>query len=475
MMAKKPFQPSQGGAEKSPAIKLENNFEEVVFHFGTGANGVERHDLGTFQKHMRTIAYHVGATFEKGGREGQKAIEEGKAPTYPPPADPTPIKKRVKVLDENGKETGVEKEIVTGDYDLLAMRKWELERKWTEGKKEEWKDTSNKIFSLIIQRCTDAMQTHLETLKEYGVAKENQDGIALTRVLLSVARHESVQVHETMGSVQCLKRVTCFWQNQGNKNRSVGQFSKDLKAQVENAKAAGFNVLENEVLYKSYCTKHSVDQTNSDAVSKAKAAVAEEILACMFIDGLDNGQYSEQKKELHNKCAIDRADAYPKSLDHAMRYIGTYVPTKTSRGGEHGGQGSGLIMTNPGAVAKKKKGLEEELKKLQAKAKQAAEAADKNDEKGDQPEEKEDKPEFVNKAGDSLCFSGCGGKHKVVDCPYLTKEEREKLRKVRFGIQEIEGHVNVNVGIQEIEGHVNVNVQDDAFDYTDREYDNESL
>jgi hypothetical protein len=454
------MKPSQGGTEKSLAMKIMDKIEDVCFPFGTGPNGVAEHDLGSFQRNMMAIAIHVGATFDKGGREGQKAIKTGKAPVYPPPtADPTPITTMVKELDADGKETGRKVQVVTDKYDQLEMRKWELDLKRVEMKTEEWKDTNNKIFSLVMQRCTDAMQAHLETLKEYGVAKDNQDGIALIKVLLSVARHESVQVHETMGSILCLKRVTSFWQNFGGKDRSVGQYSKDLKAQLENAKAAGFNVLENDELYESYCKKHSVDKTKSDAVTKAKAAVAEEILACLFIDGLDNRQYGEQKKELHNKCAIDRADAYPKTLDQAMRYITTYVPTRTFKGEDNGDKGSGLIMTNPGVVTKKKKELQDKLKKLEEKAKRAAvEAADKNEAKGDVPEEQGNKSESVIKTGGGLCF-GCKGRHKIQDCPYLTEDEKKELRKVRFKLQDME------------EGLVNVNVQDDTLgiDFNDRE------
>ena len=448
-MAKKSFY-QRGATKPKPKTgeKFEHDINEVSFDYGPTQNGGSKHNNEKTKKNINTLALYFGETLDKGGRQAQKALEEGKAPTFVKPADPAPIKKMVKVLDKDGKATGREKEVDTNEFNALEMRKWELNLKKYEADQELWDENNNKIFSVISQRCTGEMLTHLDTLKEYRVAKENQDGIALSLVLLSVSRHESVQVDQTMATVQAAKRTYQFWQKSDGEERSMGEYLKSLKSHVESAKALGVKIDENDVLYEHYCKTHSVDKSDTDAVTAAKAAVAQEILACMFIEGLDNAQYGEHKRELHNRCS-NGVDAYPKTLDAAVRYISTYVPSKRTSAGGGKEQGSGLVMVNAGAAGKKKK-LQAEMKALQDKAKKAATDAAAKDAKGE-------KAEIVKKAGEIKCFNGCGGNHKAYDCPYLTKEEKEKLKQVRLGIKQIDGQINANVE------------DEDAFDYGDRE------
>ena len=128
---------------------------------------------------------------------------------------------------------------------------------------------------------------------------------------------------------------------------------------------------------------------------KAEAAGGtKQYLAAIIFEGLNANKYQPLKAAVHNAWVLGK-DRIPRDFSAVMRMADTYVPPKASQA-----TGSGQGYTSGATFMQQGK--------------------DKDKEKYKDPRPARDRKEVES--------FHCKGDHHLNDCPYVTKEQKKKIR-----------------------------------------------
>ena len=117
---------------------------------------------GDFKRYIDALAEYVGTTFKHDAHVAAKALRSGEKPDFSKAGD----------LAENAS--------------FQKQQEWKEEYNTYKKQERNWEENNPAIYNLLTSYCTLAMKNRLESMDGYDEVKDEQDGIALRRMLQRV-------------------------------------------------------------------------------------------------------------------------------------------------------------------------------------------------------------------------------------------------------------------------------------------------
>ena len=167
---------------------------------------------GDFKKYIDALAEHVGTTFKHNAHVAAKALRIGEKPKFTEAGD---LKEGASFQEQ---QVWKEKYI---DYKRMERN---------------WEENNPAIYNLLTSYCTLAMKNRLESMDGYEEVKNEQDGIALRRMLQQVMQQRDGQKNKIVSVVALDKKLYTLWQGQ---DQSLESYLSAHVGLVDAIKATG--------------------------------------------------------------------------------------------------------------------------------------------------------------------------------------------------------------------------------------------
>lgn len=389
-------------AFKAPTQGLEDKF------FTVG----DARDAANFEEVRKEIGGYAGRTFKYCSPEARLAIEQGVAPTFDEPTDPT--------------LSGADPPSIA---DIKAKRKWELEYDAYLKRQLLWdNEFKQKAFQLVLSHCHPEVKERIENTDAWERVEHDQDVIRLLELIRNVVhKHEEVK----QGTMALVEQWIQYYLTFQKESETLSEYLKNRRALADIIDTfggeCGYHPKIHEQHKEALAARANVQVTalSADQIAEAKASAMEEFKAAVFVRLANEKKYGEAKRALdnNNKYLMGEGTA-PKTMEDAYRFLLNYKPTvvyKNSRGDRDRDGVEGVAL-------------------LQAAAKMA-------------------------------CYI-CKGEHPYRDCPKATTEEKKAVTEaIRAGgykggkVEVKQGQSHLSVGNDELQecmdGIANVNINEE--------------
>jgi len=305
---------------KAPTPGLEH----MVFKQGDAV------DAAAYEDVKKALARYAGTNFKAGSHMAQVAIEDLTAPvivkpTPPAIAGPTPT-----------------------PAERALQMEWEHELSAFYKETEHWKDAGPRAYQLVLSHVDPDLEEKLESSSQWLQIKQDQDVIALLKLIRShVHKHDE----KKQGTMSLVEHDLDLFLNYQQPNQDLGTFYKLFKARCDVIDTFGGRSGYHPALYLQHrerilaasnhrpippATEVVLGQLTRAENEQALKASCEEYKAALFIRIANDKKYGTVKKKLDNMHLFDQ-EAYPKTLEKAYTYLLNYQPELGSGGGAHRG------------------------------------------------------------------------------------------------------------------------------------------
>jgi hypothetical protein len=209
------------------------------------------------------LEIYVGANYSHGGTMAN-AINNLLAPTVSEPPPPM--------------DYGTDKVNAAEKY------KWEMKMKEIYRTQEDIKRLVQKLYSLVLGQCMDALVARVKAHSKYAMASLARDGIKLLTIIKSICFNFQDQKYVPQSIYESKKRWYKIKQGRGE---PLTQYYKHYQNNVEVIEQCGGTVGYEEGVRSMVCTDAGISQTTTNAgeVKSVLDKTKEQMLATGFIMG----------------------------------------------------------------------------------------------------------------------------------------------------------------------------------------------
>jgi hypothetical protein len=260
-----------------------------------------------YVKTKEQLEIYVGANYSHGGTMAN-AIDKLRAPTVSEPSPP----------DNYG----------TDKVDAAEKFKWEMQMKEIYRTQEDIKRLVQKLYSLVLGQCTDALVARVEAHNKYAMASAARDGIELLSIIKSICFNFQDQKYVPQSIYKSKKR---WYKIEQGRSEPLTQYYERYQNNVEVIEQCGGTVGYEEGVRSMVCTDKGISQTTTDAgqVKTVLEKTKERMLATGFIMGADETRYKSMILEFENSYTMG-VNKWPKTLTDAHRVLANWKGTTTS-------------------------------------------------------------------------------------------------------------------------------------------------
>lgn len=254
-----------------------------------------------FNKSKENIANYLQCTVTYGGPDIGQIVREMKSFTVMPPPDPDPD-------------------------DRIAFEKWRLNIRWVDKQMEQINENTKCAFAVVYNQCSSAMKMELKGSTGIKAVLASQDVVELLKLIQSICTEWGGQRHNIMSVVQAKRKVDLFYQ-QGNQTNN--NYAEELLSLISVVESHGGGYSFEPSIIKTVVKEQGIDYNLATRAKIETAAETAKVqyLACLVLNGSDNGQYKQLKDELHNQFMMGRYN-YPKKIEQSIKLLKNYQTTK---------------------------------------------------------------------------------------------------------------------------------------------------
>ena len=358
-----------------------------------------------FKDHVDALAGHLGLTLKKGGPALAMAMRNGKKPVFPYPKD----------LDATEQQDPTKLFVFQRDYARV------------DDEKRAFEENNNRAYELLTLHCSPATVTAMKSMKDYAKCRDNQDGIGLLALIQSVSfnKNASEGSHGMLDLVKAHKKVYLMYQKA---NETPSEYIQSFQAMIKSVEAVGGEIGGGEHVYKYLAGIEGVDFTTltGDALTAFKKRATELYQVNLCFDSINKERHGAVKNRILNNSLLgddNKGSMIPKNyteLHHAMTCF-KHEGSNRSRHNQVGDE----TTAGTGGVAFAQTGSP---------------------------------PTSPNGRRNQGNCHACGKPgHWAQECPTLTEDERQQLRKEneerkqrRAARQQDQNHVNVGSEVDDI-------------------------
>ena len=402
-MGNKKYRKAGGSSSKPSAAEKSRGrapeLKGVEFTYGKNS------DAAGYDKVRFNLVRHVAVQNWPGADKASIALETGLKPMLVEPTAPTiPQLKylaKVKKTQPDGSEVEVEELVDYTEMELWvekekyyrANKKYESDEKEYRTNKKNWEENQSRMFNLVMQHCSDELETKLQATDKWADMNRDRDVLRLMVVIKTITHQHDDTKQGTMALVDSIVRLYNYVQD----NAKTSDYHDGFKAHVDTIDAydgaAGF--------HPGLCKKHiqeimteqiaagidvSVQAKKEEIEKEGRERAIQEFLGCLFIRMADEKRFGKLKDDLSSQWAMGN-DGYPKSLAAALKLLTATEENLKSGGTDNNTNkemaAAGLSFTQTGGP--------------------------------------------VNGPDDKVkCFT-CGGPHYASQCPKSTQAEKDEL------------------------------------------------
>ena len=307
---------SQGGHRSNQAsstsrhTKFQGSCEALKDHYFDCS---DHRQADRFANTLKRISEYVGTEFKNGGDICSSMINETKfvvpRPTLPTPADPNAL-----TAEERVEERLYEKRL-----DALVKQEGTLD------------DNIQRLYSLVLGQCTDLLQTKLKQQNGWKKVSEDQDGIALLKLIKTTVHKFDDQKFTPLAHYRAKAAVYAVRQG----NLSNDEYLKKFNNLVDVAQSYDGHFHDQAMMGVVMDKDHpGVLWKDLDPAEQTAVNVKAHELFCatMFLSQCDKRRYGKLLEELENGYTRGQ-DGYPKDMVTAFKMINEYKnwqPTKAA-------------------------------------------------------------------------------------------------------------------------------------------------
>jgi hypothetical protein len=260
-----------------------------------------------YVKTKEQLEIYVGANYSHGGTMAN-AIDKLKAPTVSEPLPPA--------------------NYGTDQVNAAEKFKWEMQMKEIYRTQEDIKRLVQKLYSLILGQCTDALIARIEAHSKYATASVARDGIELLAVIKSICFNFQDQKYVPQSIYESKKRWYKIEQGRGE---PLTQYYERYQNNVEVIEQCGGTVGYEEGVQATVYKDEGVSPTTTDAgeIKSVLDKTKERMLATGFIMGADEARYKSMILEFENSYTMG-VDKWPKTLTDAHRVLANWKGIATA-------------------------------------------------------------------------------------------------------------------------------------------------
>ena len=292
------------GKYRAPTVGYEDH---IFSHGNTKAAAVF---TATLTKLARMVALKNWAGATVAGRAMERMKEPTlKEPTMPSMVDVTEEEYVNTIKGENGdpdrRVTRTREKETPKDPAIIATNQaiWMIHYKQWIADSAAWKTNRAKIFALVLEHCPPDLEEVLKTLSVWEKVHDEQDAIELLMMVRNVAMDQTVTKQTVMSYMESSYELFTFHQD---KHTTLDNYSIMFRSIVDSIKAHGGRPWHHPKLAKelaeeigvkmldaepSPCPQSRLDEIIMAADKKGEEDADEEMLACQFILGADNGRF----------------------------------------------------------------------------------------------------------------------------------------------------------------------------------------
>ena len=224
----------------------------------------------------KKTADHLGVEL---GWDIRQLIKDGTEPTFKAPKQPT--------NDALTKTPG-------------ALKMWEVKYAMHCKKEEEFKEKKSVAFLAILERCSTAMRTHIESDAGYKTLEKERNVVGLLDKMKTAAFSAGGVQHPFWILVYLLKKLV-------NMNQGPTETVENYHQRIDASK---------DVIGLTWGILYPPELIESKSEADKKKA-NEQLMAMIFLSGADKKRYGKLVEELNN-AYLAKKDNYPESLDAAL-------------------------------------------------------------------------------------------------------------------------------------------------------------
>jgi hypothetical protein len=260
-----------------------------------------------YVKTKEQLEIYVGANYSHGGTMAN-AIDKLAAPTVsepPPPAN-----------------------YGTDQVNAAEKFKWEMQMKEIYRTQEDIKRLVQKLYSLVLGQCTDALVARVEAHSKYTTASVARDGIELLSIIKSICFNFQDQKYVPQSIYESKKR---WYKIEQGRSEPLTQYYERYQNNVEVIEQCGGTVGYEEGVKSMVCTEEGISETTTD-VGELKLVLnktKERMLATGFIMGADEARYKSMILEFENSYTMG-VNKWPKTLTDAHRVLANWKGITTT-------------------------------------------------------------------------------------------------------------------------------------------------
>ena len=220
------------------------------------------------------------------------------------------------------------------------MIKWKvLWEEYNKSKKKWTEEVSPRLFNLIFVHCTQDFRAVLQGRTEWPAILDDQDGVALVKLLHALHHQQDEPKPEMWEIVQQDQAFLLCTQKQ---NQSDVEFGRALQGTADAINEAGGNAGLTPRSLKLVCREQQIDW---DAIPDTAAGRAKQIelqteasrryIACACLTALDGRRHAAVKRHIKNAFATEGNDILPRSMPDLLKLLQVFVeptvPNTTTR------------------------------------------------------------------------------------------------------------------------------------------------
>ena len=219
-----------------------------------------------------------------------------------------------------------------GNADALAKDKWKIEYSAYAARKTKLEDDLREAFHTYIGQCTDEMVAWLKDHKEFEAAEENQDVIALRRILKNIVFDFGPTEDPCLTYMTALKSMFNCRQRNLSPVEYYKRFKETSKALTEMCGTGSF--YNDDALVDMICREKGKNRDSVKTTTKAKYLEEgqERMLAMHFLMNCDHGRFGHLLQEF-SQHYLSGVDMYPKTLQDAYKLLNNSQPKSHGKGG----------------------------------------------------------------------------------------------------------------------------------------------
>jgi hypothetical protein len=241
-----------------------------------------------YMKTTEEIGLYVGQHYTNGG-DIATAVRTYTKPVFESPEDPP------------------------DDAPAAVKKRWELKLKRIGDREEKLEENITKLYNLVWGQCSEALRAKIESLNEFSNIRDVMDGIALLRLIKTIAFKFEPQLYAPMAIDNALHK---FINAKQGKQMTAAAYLEHFQNNVEVLEAVGASLGPHRGVISLITGGGGIN----DATEEQLAEANERSLAVAFINKADRSRYGRMIEDLANNYLMGQNN-YPITLTQAYNLL----------------------------------------------------------------------------------------------------------------------------------------------------------